>query len=56
MCDEYDDERLVALWRALAAAKSGKPVEELEDDERVLPTLLAPPPEASKRVARPSSR
>lgn len=56
MCDEYDDERLVAFWRALDAAKAGKRVEDLEEDEPIVPTILAPPAEPAKRAAKPLHR
>lgn len=36
MCDEYDDERMRAFWRAIAAMQVGESHEDLRDEESPL--------------------
>jgi hypothetical protein len=55
MCDELDDERMLAFWRAIEAARAVRRPEGLEDETALLPTLM-PGAEPARRTPKPLTR
>ncbi len=54
MCDEYEDERLVAVWRKLEEMDRNKAASP-EDEESVEPLVRIEPDPAATPKARPKS-